>query len=396
VTIFSQHDIDELGQGATLELKPGDRLTPLARDRVVELGITVRDREGEPRTDARAAPRVPEPPSGALYRRGLPLQASSRLSGSGRLQRVGIVGAGHVGAATASLLASSGLTDELLLVDVIPGLAAGTALDISHAAGLSGFTTEVIAGDAVEQLTNADVVVVTAGRPRQPGMSRSDLLEENEAIVAPIAESLGRVAAGTVLVVVSNPVDEMTELAYRASGLPASRVLGMAGVLDAARMRAAAAKKAGANPREVEVLALGSHGEEMVIPQTLARLHGRPLAEQIGLDSFEQLVDQTRGAGAEVVRLLGTGSAYFAPAASVHRMLVAIAEDSDELMGASARASGQYGIHEVFLGLPVRVGRAGVKEIVELELAATERKRLVTAAEAIRRRCGELHTPPRT
>lgn len=396
MTIWSQHDVDKLGQGATLDLAPGDRLTPLARDHAVELGITVSERDTIRHDDARYDVREPDPPSGALYRRALPLQASSRLAGPGRLQRVGIVGAGHVGATTASMLASSDLADELLLVDVIPGLAAGTALDVLHVAGLSGFTTAVTAVDAVEQLENADVVVVTAGRPRRPGMSRSDLLEENAAIVGPIAESVGQLAPSTVLVVVSNPVDEMTELAYRVSGLPASRVLGMAGVLDAARMRAAAARNAGANPREIEVLALGSHGEEMVIPQTLARIGGRPLAEHLGLDTFESLVDQTRNAGAEVVRLLGTGSAYFAPAASVHRMLVAIADDSGELMGASARANGQYGIHGVFLGLPVHIGRAGVMEIVELELAATEHQALIEAAEAIRRRCGELHTPPRT
>jgi malate dehydrogenase len=395
VKIWSQHDIDELGQGATVELKPGDRLTPLALDRVVELGITVADRGPVRRDEMHETPREPPPPSGALYRRALPLQASSRLSGPGRLRRVGIVGAGHVGATTASMLASSELADELLLVDVVPGLAAGTALDVSHVAGLAGFTTEVTAVDSVEQLENADVVVVTAGRPRRPGMSRSALLQENAAIVRPIAESVGRIATRTILIVVSNPVDEMTELAYRASGLSVSQVVGMAGVLDAARMRAAAARKAGVNPREIEILALGSHGDEMVIPQTLARIHGRPLAEHIGLDSFEWLVDQTRQAGAEVVRLLGTGSAYFAPAAAVHRMLVAIADDSRELMGASARANGQYGIHQVFLGLPVRLGRTGVVEIVELELAAAERQALVEAAEAIRRRCAELEPAPR-
>lgn len=392
MTIWAETDIERLGPGATLHLQPGDRLTPLARDRALELGITLRDHDQMQDDEHVARRRPPESgsPSGALYRRALPLQAFSRFAGPGHLRRVGIVGVGHVGATSASMIASSDLADEVRLVDVAPGLAAGTALDISHVAGLQGFTTEVSAIDSVEQLEGADVVVVTAGRPRRPGMSRSDLLGENAAIVAPIAESLGRIAPNTILIVVTNPVDEMTELAYRASGLSASRVIGMAGVLDAARFRAVAATVAGVSPRDLDVLALGSHGDEMVIPQTLARIHGQPLVELLGPDSFQRLVEQTRSAGAEIVRLLGNGSAYFAPAASIQRMVAAIADDSGELVGACTRADGHYGIHDVFLGLPVRLGRTGIEEVLELELDPTERQALSKAAEAIRRRCGEL------
>jgi malate dehydrogenase len=391
MTIWAESDIAELGPGAILELRPGDQITPLARDRAHELGITVSDQETIPsgqHDEGRQA--HTGPPSGALYRRALPLQASSRLAGPGRLRRVGIVGVGHVGATTASMIASSDLADEVVVVDVARGLAAGTALDISHVAGIKGFATEVVAVDAVDQLRDADVVVVTAGRPRRPGMSRSDLLGENAEIVGPIAETIGRVAPATILIVVSNPVDEMTELAQRASGLPSSRVLGMAGVLDAARLRAAAARVLGSTARDLDVLALGSHGSEMVIPQTLARIRDQPLADVLGAAAFERLVVKTRDAGAEIVRLLGNGSAYFAPAASIHQMVSAIADDSGQLMGACARASGQYGVQDVYLGLPVRVGRGGIEEILELELSAPELQALRDAAEAIRQRCAEL------
>jgi len=395
MTIWSQHDIDERGRNATVELEPGDLLTPLARDRAAELGITIRYRSTMEPYEAQLAPQDSRAPSGGLYRRGLPLDTSSRLSRVGRLQRVGIVGVGHVGATAALMLASANLADEVLLVDVVPGRAAGIALDVSHVAGISGFTSQVSSVDSVEQLKDADVVVVTAGRPRQPGMSRADLLKENAAILEPVANSLGQIAPSTVLIVVTNPLDEMTELAYRASRLPASSVLGMAGVLDAARFRAAAAKAAGSPVSEVDALALGSHGDEMVIPAGCVHLRGRPLDGVVGSDTFVRLVDETRAAGAEIVRLLGSGSAYFAPAASIHQILVAIADDSRMLVGACARATGQYGIDGVYLGLPVRIGRRGIDEIVELDLLPSEVQELRRAADAIRQRCGGLTAAPR-
>jgi malate dehydrogenase len=301
-----------------------------------------------------------------------------------------VVGAGHVGMITAARLADADVFGEIVLVDVVEGLAAGIALDLTHTAGLSGFRTRVTGTTTVEDAGPADYVVITAGRARQPGMSRSDLVSTNAAIVGDVAARVAEVAPAAVLVIVTNPLDEMTQHAWQASGFPAERVIGMAGVLDTARFRALAAQAAGLRPDQVSAVALGSHGDEMVIPLSQASAAGKPLTDVLGQAAAAAIVDRTRDSGAEVVSLLRQGSAFMAPGTSAARMVLAMASDSDEVMPAAVLADGSYGITGVYVGLPVRLGRRGVREIVEFPLAAGELADLRKAADRIGQRLGVL------
>ena len=304
-----------------------------------------------------------------------------------------IVGAGHVGMMTAARLAGADVFDEIVLVDVVDGLAAGIALDLTHAAGLDGFRTRVTGAVTIEEAGPADYVVITAGRARQPGMSRSDLVSTNAAIVGDIAARVAVTAPGAVLLVVTNPLDEMTQHAWHASGWPAERVIGMAGVLDTARFRALAAQAAGLRPDQVRAVALGSHGDEMVIPLSQASAAGRPLTEVLGEAAAVAIVNRTRDSGAEVVSLLKQGSAFMAPGASAARMVLAMAAGSDDTLPAAVLADGSYGIEGVYIGLPVRLGPGGVREILEVSLTPGELAELRQAAERIRQRLSALGLP---
>jgi len=301
-----------------------------------------------------------------------------------------VVGAGHVGMMTAARLADADVFSEIVLVDVVDGLAAGIALDLAHTAGLSGSRTRISGVVSVTEAGAADYVVITAGRARQPGMSRGDLVSTNAAIVGDIAAQVAGVAPDAVLLVVTNPLDEMTQHAWRASGFAPGRVIGMAGVLDGARFRALAAQAAGLRPDQVRAVALGSHGEEMVIPLSQASAAGRPITEVLGEAATEAIVNRTRDSGAEVVSLLKQGSAFIAPGACAARMVLAMAAGSDETLAASVLADGSYGIEGVYVGLPVRLGPGGVREIVELSLTAGELAELGRAADRIRRRLPAL------
>jgi len=411
-----------------LRVAAGDVVTPLARERAAELGVKIvtAGGAGEPRRPGAAgrpgggaraggggagraggaashvlgpAPTV----SGALFRRGAPLPrgAAGRGVGAGAGaggRRVMVVGAGHVGMMTAARLADADVFHEIVLVDVVDGLAAGIALDLTHTAGLAGYRTRVTGAVTVEEAGPADYVVITAGRARQPGMSRSDLVSTNAAIVGDIASRVAVVAPGAVLVVVTNPLDEMTQHAWHASGWPPGRVIGMAGVLDTARFRALAAQAAGLRPDQIRAVALGSHGAEMVIPLSQASAAGRPITRVLGEAETAAIVNRTRDSGAEVVSLLKQGSAFMAPGASAARMVLAMAAGSDgplaaSVLAASVLADGSYGIEGVYLGLPVRLGPDGVREIVELALTAGELAELRRAADRIRQRLGSLPAP---
>jgi malate dehydrogenase len=242
----------------------------------------------------------------------------------------------------------------------------------------------------VEDAGPADYVVITAGRARQPGMSRSDLVSTNAAIVGDVASRVASTSAHAVIVVVTNPLDEMTQHAWQVSGFPAERVVGMAGVLDTGRFQALAALTGVARPDRIEAVALGSHGEEMVIPLSQARVGSRPLTDLVERPVLDAVVDRARGSGAEVVGLLKTGSAFLAPGMSAARMVLAMAGDTGEVMPAAVLADGSYGIRDVYLGLPARLGRRGVREIVELDLRPEELAALRDAAERIRARLGQF------
>ncbi|HVW33852.1 MAG TPA: malate dehydrogenase [Acidimicrobiia bacterium] len=318
------------------------------------------------------------------------MAAAPAGGGAARKGRATVVGAGHVGATTALRLAEADRFDEVVLLDVVPGLAAGLALDLWHSSALSGFATHLRGTAEAADCAGSDYVVITAGRARQPGMSRTDLTAANAEIVGGVCEGIRRYSPDATVVVVTNPLDEMTHLAWRVTGFPARRVLGMAGVLDATRFCALAAGAAGVRPDAVHALALGSHGDEMVVPLSAATSNGAPITGVLDAATLDGLVARTRGSGAEVVALLQKGSAYYAPGAAAARMVLAMAGDTGEVLPCCVLADGAYGVRDVYLGLPARLGRAGVAEIVEVPLTAPELAELRTAADRIAERVGAL------
>jgi len=304
--------------------------------------------------------------------------------------KVTIVGAGNVGGAAAERLARSAAVDRLVLVDAVPGLAAGTALDVAQCAPLDGFAAHVLGTADYGPTEHSDVVVITAGRARRPGQNRLDLLTENARVVADVVGKVTARSPYAVLVVVTNPLDEMTHLAWRTSGFPAERVMGMAGVLDSARYRTFLAAALDVPPADVDAITLGSHGDTMVPVPSQATVAGEPLAPWVPAATLERIATRTRDGGAEVVALLKRGSAFHAPGASIATMVEAIGLDRKQVLPACVWASGQYGIEGTFVGLPARLGRRGVEEIVELPLAEDELAALRRAAATVAQRCGDL------
>lgn len=405
MTVISVADVE--GSTGPLQVGPGDVVTPLARERAAELHVELRaateGRSPGPPAPPLAPPRIGSPAAAppttgtpprtvdpgtlnALYRRGAPVAAALSWPSGGGKPRAAVIGAGHVGSITTLRLAESDLFAEVLLVDVVEGLAAGLALDMWHSAGLSSFDTTVTGTTSLADVAGVDYVVITAGKPRQPGMSRTDLTQANADIVGPIAEEIASYAPQSVIVVVTNPLEEMTHLAQLRSRFPPSRVLGMAGVLDTARFAALVGLTGVCRPDEVVAYALGSHGPEMVIPLSQATIRGRPLSEFLDRETVEAITDRTRDSGAEVVGLLTTGSAYFAPGQSAARMVMAMASSSSEVMACAVVPNGEYGLRDTRVGLPVRVSPAGLSEIVSLDLAAEEQASLEAAANSLAER----------
>jgi malate dehydrogenase len=298
--------------------------------------------------------------------------------------KVTVVGAGKYGSTTVQRLAEKDVADEIVMTDIVEGLPQGLALDMNQSRPLEGFETRVVGTNGYQETAGSDVCVITAGLPRKPGMSRMDLLETNARIVGEVTRELAEGSPDTILIVVSNPLDEMTALAAEVAGFPRERVMGQAGMLDTARFKHFVAEELGTSPSGVEAITLGSHGDTMVPVPSLVKVDGRPLAELLDAETVERLVQRTRDGGAEVVALLKTGSAYYAPSSAAARMVEAVLGDTGEVMPVCAWIEGQYGITDVYLGVPVRLGRAGVREIVELPLTETELANLRDAAEAVR------------
>jgi malate dehydrogenase len=305
------------------------------------------------------------------------------------MPKVTVVGAGFVGRTTALRIAERGLAD-VCLVDVIEGWPQGLALDMRHSAPLQGFDTEIIGTNDYGDTANSDVVVITAGLPRSPGMSRMDLLERNSEIVGSVADEIKARSPGAVVIVVTNPLDEMTFLAALKTGIARERVMGMAGLLDSARLAYYIAEELQVSPLEVDAMTLGSHGEQMVPLSRQATVGGRPLPELVDQGTLERLYARTRDAGAEIVGLLRKGSAFYAPSAATAKMVEAVLTDSKESFPVSAWVTGQYGITDVYLGVPARLGAGGIEEVIQLELNEEELAQLREAAEAIRAKCDEL------
>ena len=298
--------------------------------------------------------------------------------------KITVVGAGKYGSTTAQRVAQAGYADEVVMTDIVEGLPQGLALDMNQSRPVERYETRVVGSNDYGPAAGSDIVVVTAGKPRKPGMSRMDLLTDNAKIVGGVAKEIAATSPDAVVIVVSNPLDEMTALFQKVSGLPPERVIGQAGILDTARLQDKVAEKLGVSPLDVEAITLGSHGETMVPVPSQVRVNGKPLAELLSDDEVEELVDATRNGGAEIVALLKTGSAYYAPSSAAARMVEAIAKDEGAVLPVCAWVTGQYDISNVYLGVPAKLGRGGVQEIVELDLTDSEREALRTAAEAVR------------
>ncbi len=298
--------------------------------------------------------------------------------------KISVVGSGFVGATAAQRLLEADLGD-LVLYDVIEGKPQGIALDLAESGPVQGFSVSAKGTNDPRETHGSDLVLVTAGVPRKPGMSRSDLLEVNGKIVRDVATHLREGSRDAIVVVVTNPLDVMTYLMRALTGFPAERVVGMAGVLDSARFRTFLAWEAGVSPRDVDAMVLGGHGDAMVPLLRYATVNGIQVERLIPRDRLDKLVQRTRDGGAEIVNLLKTGSAYYAPSAASVEMIRSILRDEKRLLPCCAHLTGQYGIRDVYVGVPVVLGRAGVERVIELDLAAEEKGALQKSASDVQK-----------
>jgi len=319
--------------------------------------------------------------------------SSPTANSSERRGKVAVIGAGFYGSTTAQRLAEYDIFETVVLTDIIEGRPEGLALDINQSRPIEGFETKVIGkttspdGAGYEVIADASIVIITAGVPRKPGMSRMDLLETNARIVRGVAENIAKYAPSAVVIVVSNPLDEMTALTQLVTGFPKNRVMGQAGMLDTARFSHFVAEELGVPIRAVRTLTLGSHGDTMVpVPsQCFVTIDGeqRRLADLVPPEKIQELVERTRNGGGEIVALLKTGSAYFAPSAAAARMARAVAEDSGQVLPVCAWVDGEYGIHGVYLGVEAEIGAQGVRRVVTTPLTESELAALHEAARAV-------------
>jgi malate dehydrogenase len=297
--------------------------------------------------------------------------------------KVTVIGAGNVGATVAECVARLDVAKEVALVDIQEGVAHGKALDLWQAAPIHGFDTRLAGGGDYSLTHGSDICVITAGLPRKPGMSRDDLLAKNAAIVRSVTEQFVAGSPDAILIIVSNPLDVMTYVSYMASGFPSQRVMGMAGVLDTARYRAFIAMELGVSVRDIQAMLLGGHGDTMVPLPRYTTVAGTPLTDLLSKEKIDAIVERTKFGGGEIVKLMGT-SAWYAPGAAAAEMVEAIIKDNNRVLPAAAWCTGQYGLEGLFIGMPVRLGRHGVEEIIEIELDSDERKLLDDSAGHVR------------
>jgi malate dehydrogenase len=304
-------------------------------------------------------------------------------------KKISIIGAGFVGATAAHWAAEKELGD-IVLVDIIEGLPQGKALDLFEASPIEGFDSNVIGTNGYEETKDSDVVIITSGVPRKPGMSREDLLEINKKIVESVVNEVVSRSPRAILIVVTNPLDTMTYLAYKRSGFPRERVMGMAGVLDTARFRAFIAMELGVSVEDIQALLLGGHGDEMVPLPRYTTVSGIPLSQLLPKETIDRLVDRTRKGGGEIVNLLKTGSAFYAPSAGVIQMAEAILKDKKRILPCCAYLNGEYGLRDICFGVPVKLGAKGIESIIEVELTEEEKRLVAKSAESVRKSIAEL------
>ncbi len=296
--------------------------------------------------------------------------------------KVTVIGAGNVGATTAQRIAEAGLAD-VVLVDIVEGLPQGKALDLAEAAPVLGHDCRITGTNDYADTAGSDVIVVTSGLARQPGMSRDDLLARNAGIVRAVVSQAAAASPDAIIIVVTNPLDAMCHIALEASGFPPARVIGMAGVLDSARFRSFIAQELGVSVTNTHAFVLGGHGDTMVPLPRYSTVGGVPLTELLSAERIEALVDRTRNGGAEVVALLKTGSAFYAPAASTFQMVDAILNDRRMILPCAVYLQGQYGVQGLYVGVPVKLGRGGIEEIVTIELTGEEQVAFEASASAV-------------
>ncbi len=300
-----------------------------------------------------------------------------------RQPRVSIIGAGRVGSTLAQRILEHDLADVVLL-DLLEGWPQGVALDLTQARAIENHSRHILGTNDYADTADSDIVVITAGKPRLPGMDRADLIQTNAAIVTGAAQAAIAHSPDAIVIVVTNPLDVMTYLAWKATGLPSHRVMGMAGVLDAARLQTFIAYELGADVRDVQTLILGNHGQQMIPIARYCTVSGVPITELLPEAAIERLLDRARNGGAEVVNLMKIGSAFYAPASSVCKMVAAILQNSPRLVSAAAYLNGEYSVSDVFLGAPCQLGRTGIVQIQEVDLSDRDRLALQSAAAAVR------------
>lgn len=300
------------------------------------------------------------------------------------MPKITVIGSGNVGATAAMNIAQKGLGD-VVMIDIVEGIPQGKGLDIQQSMPLWGSPSRVTGSNDFSSMSGSDIVVVTAGVPRKPGMTREDLLEVNAKIIKSVCGHIKEHAPDSIVIIVTNPLDSMTWLAFKELGFPRERVMGMAGILDSTRLRTLISLELDVNPRDVETMVLGSHGDTMVSVLEQTMVKGRPVKELIPKERLDEIVEKTRNGGAEIVSHLKTGSAFYAPGASITEMVEAMLKDSGKVLPVSAYLEGEYGHSGIFLGVPARLGRKGVEEILSLELGEDVRKSLDDSAGAIAR-----------
>lgn len=299
------------------------------------------------------------------------------------MSKVTVIGAGNVGATVGNVLAHKDIVNEVILLDIAGDLARGKALDSWQQAPIDNYSTHLIGTDDYKDTAGSDVVVITAGIPRKPGMSRDDLIGTNARIVKSVTDSILKYSDSPIIIVVSNPLDVMTYAAYKASGLPSTKVFGMAGILDTARYRAFLSTALKVSPKDISAMLLGGHGDTMVPLPRYTTVAGIPVSEMIDDDALNAIVERTKVGGGELVKLMGT-SAWYAPGAAAAQMVEAIVRDEKRIFPCCIKLEGQYGLNDVFVGVPVKLGKNGIEQVIELKLNADEKKLLNESAVHVR------------
>src|SRR6266581_2977064 len=303
--------------------------------------------------------------------------------------KITVIGAGFVGSTLVQRLAERDYAD-VVMFDIIPKMPQGKALDMLEAGPVIGYDTLVVGTNDYADTADSDIVVITSGFPRKPGMTRDDLVKKNQEIVAQVVEHVVRYSPNCIIIMVTNPLDAMAQLVLHVSGFPRERVIGMAGVLDTARFRTFIVQEVGASVRDVQAYVLGGHGDTVVPLARMCTVAGRPISEILSAERIEQIVQRTRDGGAEIVKLLGTGSAYFAPSASVFQMVDSILLDKKMILPCAVYLQGEYGIKDLFVGVPIKLGAKGMEQVIEIELDQNERALLQKSADAVKELVGVM------